>query len=117
MANPVVHFEIIGKDAAKTQQYYADLFGWKVDANNPMSYGIVDTGGQGINGGIAGTQNGDQPRTLFYVAVPDLQATLDRAVSLGGKVLMPVTEIPNTVTLAMFSDPDGNTIGLLKDSM
>ncbi len=117
MANPVVHFEIIGKDGAKSQQFYSDLFGWKIDANNPMNYGIVDNGGQGINGGIAGAEPGGESRTMFYVAVPDLQAALDKAVSLGGKVLMPVTEIPNTVTLAMFSDPDGNAIGLIKDAM
>ncbi|HLZ69721.1 MAG TPA: VOC family protein [Dehalococcoidia bacterium] len=117
MANPVVHFEIIGKDAGKARQFYSSLFGWAIDANNPMNYGIVDNGGQGINGGIAGAENGDQPHTMFYVAVPDLQATLDQATSLGGKVLMPVTEIPNTVTLAVFQDPDGNAIGLIKDGM
>ena len=33
---------------------------------------------------------------------------------MGGKVLMPPTEIPNVVTLAMFADPDGNAIGLIK---
>lgn len=41
MGQPVVHFEIIGKDAAKLQSYYTDLFGWEINADNPMKYGIV----------------------------------------------------------------------------
>ena len=38
MPNPVIHWEITGKDAPKLQQFYADLFGWNVDSNNPMNY-------------------------------------------------------------------------------
>jgi predicted enzyme related to lactoylglutathione lyase len=58
MGQPVVHFEIIGKDAAKLQSYYGELFGWQVDAGNPMRYGIVgrdqnvNADGVGIGGGI-----------------------------------------------------------------
>jgi predicted enzyme related to lactoylglutathione lyase len=114
MPNPVVHFEIIGKDAAKTQSFYSDLFGWKVDSNNPMQYGMVDNGGQGINGGIAGGDP-DGPRTTFYIAVSDPQAMLDKAEKLGGKITMPVTDVTEGTTIAMFTDPDGNLIGITKD--
>jgi len=51
----------------------------------------------------------------FYVAVDEPQKYLDKAVSLGGKVVMPVTEIPGAVTMAQFADPDGNVVGLIKD--
>ena len=44
MPNPVVHFEIQSNQAGELQEFYSKLFGWKIDANNPMSYGIVDTG-------------------------------------------------------------------------
>ena len=60
MGQPVVHFEIIGKDAEKLRRYYSDLFGWKIDADNPMDYGIIDregnvsADGTGIGGGIGG---------------------------------------------------------------
>ena len=51
----------------------------------------------------------------MYAQVPDLQATLDKAVALGASVLMPPTEIvPGTVTMAMFTDPAGNIFGLTK---
>ena len=41
MGQPVVHFEVIGKDGAKLQSYYGELFGWQIDSNNPMNYGTV----------------------------------------------------------------------------
>ena len=111
MANPVVHFELIGKDAAALQKFYGDLFGWRVDANNPMNYGVIDTGGGGINGGIAG---GEQASNAFYIEVDDPQAYLDRIEAAGGKTIVPVTVIPGMVTFAQFSDPEGNVVGLVK---
>ena len=50
-----------------------------------------------------------------FVQVPDLQATLDKAIASGATVLMPPTEIPGTVTLATFADPEGNVMGLTKE--
>ena len=115
MPNPVTHFEIAGKDGKKLQSYYASLFGWKVDAANPMDYGMVEAqDGHGIGGGITATQGGAPGGVTVYVEVDDPQAYLDKAASLGGQVVMPVTEIPNTVTMAQFSDPEGNMIGLVK---
>ncbi len=53
--NPVGWFEIIGKDAAKSQKFYSDLFGWKLDANNPMNYGMLNADSDyPIDGGVAG---------------------------------------------------------------
>lgn len=112
MPNPVVHFEIVGKDGRRLQQFYGELFGWTINADNPHGYGLVDTGSGGIGGGI-GTTDGPNWVTI-YVEVPDLQATLQKAESLGGRTLMPPTEIPGAATLAMFADPEGNIIGLLK---
>ena len=116
MPNPVVHFEIMGAEAKKTQQYYADLFGWKVDTNNPMDYGMASTkdGELGIDGGLGGGDQSGGTRVTVYAQVDDPQAYLDKAVALGGTVVMPVTEIPDAVTMALFADPDGNLMGLVK---
>ena len=113
MANPVVHFEILGPDAARTQGFYRELFGWTINADNPMNYGIVEGGDGGIGGGVGASQDGSALVTV-YVQVDDIQAALDRAVALGGTVVMPVLEIPNMVTFAQFADPDGNVVGLVK---
>jgi predicted enzyme related to lactoylglutathione lyase len=114
MTNAVVHFEIIGKDGAKLQGFYRDLFGWPVNADNPMNYGMVDPADAGIGGGISAGED-DQSMVTFYIGVDDLQAALDKAAQLGGKTVMPVTEIPGMVIMAQFADPAGNVIGLVKN--
>ena len=115
MPNPVTHFEIAGNDGKKLQAYYANLFGWKVDANNPMDYGMVEAqDGHGIGGGITGTMGQRPPGVTVYVEVDNPQAYLDKAVSMGGKVVMPVSEVPGGVVIAQFSDPEGNLVGLAK---
>jgi predicted enzyme related to lactoylglutathione lyase len=115
MGNPVVHFEIGVKDNEAANKFYADLFGWKINSDNPMSYGIVDTdsGGQGIGGGIAKPPEGG-PYTTVYVNCDDLQAKLDQAEKLGAKTIMPPMQVPDGPEIAMFADPDGNVIGLAK---
>lgn len=114
MPNPVVHFEITGKDGKKLQKFYSNVFGWKVNADNPLNYGTVDpadTGG-GIGGGISG---GDEQRTqvTFYIGVADPQSYLDKIESMGGKTVVPLTEIPGTVKFAQFADPEGNVVGII----
>ena len=117
MGNPVVHFEVVGPDGQQLQAFYSDVFGWTVDTDNPMGYGIVDNGGEGINGGIAGSPDGGAHAT-FYVQVDDPQVALDQAEKLGGSVVMPVTEVPGGPTIALFTDPAGNLVGIVKtDSM
>lgn len=110
--HPVVHWEINARDPKALHRFYADLFGWKIDADNPMGYGLVTAGGDGINGGIGPAQG--VPGVTFYVRVPDLDAVLRRAAAMGGSTAVPPTEIPNMVTFAIFVDPQGNRIGIIK---
>ena len=115
MPNPVVHFEIMAKgDRNKAQQFYSELFGWHVNPEEAMNYGVVDThsDGEGIGGGIAG--DGAFTGVTVYVQVDDLQATLDKAEGLGGRTITPPMEIPGVVSLAHFADLEGNVIGLVK---
>jgi predicted enzyme related to lactoylglutathione lyase len=112
----VIHFEIVSKNASKLHSFYSDVFGWKIDANNPMNYGIVDNEGSGINGGIGGPMDATYPgHVTFYISVADPAKTLQKIESLGGKTVMPPSDIPGTdTTIAQFTDPDGNLIGLTK---
>jgi hypothetical protein len=120
MGNPVVHFEVMGTDGPALMKFYADLFGWHVqdmsEAMQGVVYGVVDThAGEGINGGIGQSPDGSIIVT-FYVETDDPQALLDKAVSLGGKVALPVSDVGGIVTLAQFLDPQGNRIGIVKTS-
>lgn len=110
--HPVVHWEINARDPKALHTFYAELFGWKINADNPMGYGLVTAGGDGINGGIGPAQG--IPGVTFYVRVPDLDAALRKVGQLGGSTVVPPTEIPKMVTFAVFTDPQGNRIGLVK---
>ncbi|MEA2509005.1 MAG: uncharacterized protein QOG21_1087 [Actinomycetota bacterium] len=116
MPDPVIHFEIISPQAEKLHSFYSDVFGWKVDTNNPVNYGIVDNGGEGINGGIGGVMDHDYAgHVTFYISVADPAETLRKIESLGGKTVMEPAEIPGAgTTIAQFTDPAGNLIGLTK---
>jgi predicted enzyme related to lactoylglutathione lyase len=113
MGAPVVHFEIIGGKGHELETFYRELFGWKINSDNPMKYGIVETGGgpEGINGGVGPSSDGKM-RVSIYACVEDLKATLDRVERLGGKTILPPTEVPGGPKLAMFADPAGNITGL-----
>ena len=122
MGQPVVHFEITGTDPARLQDYYAELFGWEfrqADAvtekvSAPGAYGFVDGAAQGagINGGIGGGRD-HRPRVLFYVGVPDVEAALRQAESLGGKHVMgPEPDSGADFAVGHFTDPEGNLIGV-----
>jgi uncharacterized protein len=108
----VVHWEIQARDGAAQQRFYAELFGWNVDANNPMGYGMVKApGGPSIGGGIGSTA--DVPRATFYVWVPSIDVALDKAAALGGHAVMPRTDM-GMVVMGQFRDPEGNVIGLVE---
>ena len=113
MGAPVVRFEIMGGKGNQLEKFYGELFGWRIDSNNPMKYGMVDTGGPGgIHGGVGATQDGAN-RVSVYVEVEDLDAALAEAEKLGGKTILPPSQVPGGPKLAMFADPAGNVTGLL----
>ncbi len=120
MGQPVVHFEVIGKDAAALRSFYSDLFEWRVDADNPLNYGIVPRDGNvsadgiGIGGGIGQAPEGYSGHVTFYVEVPDVEATLARAESMGGTRMMGPQQVMEGLEIGLFNDPEGHTIGVLR---
>jgi predicted enzyme related to lactoylglutathione lyase len=120
MGQPVVHFEVVGTDGDKLKAYYAELFGWEFeDTEGPMNYGLVqregntNADGVGIAGGVGGVE-GDAGHVTFYVEVPDIDAALAKAESLGGKRVSEPDEVPGTgIVIAHLSDPEGHVIGLV----
>jgi predicted enzyme related to lactoylglutathione lyase len=120
MGQPVVHFEVIGKDGDKLRGYYSDLFGWEIHADNPMNYGMVgrddnvNAEGIGIGGGVGVGPDGYEGHVTFYVEVPDIEAALVKAEELGGTRVMGPEKIMDMVELGQFTDPEGHMIGLVK---
>ena len=123
MGNPVVHFEIMGTDAGRLSSFYAELFSWQINADNPMHYGVVDRSdnlnadGIGIGGGVGAVPEGTPGHVTFYVEVPDVEASLVKAESLGGTRLMGPEKISDELEIGLFNDPEGHLIGLIRSAM
>ena len=119
MGQPVVHFEVIGKDGDRLQSYYSELFGWDIDSDNPMRYGLVQREGNtnsegiGIGGGVGGGPEGYEGHVTFYVEVPDVEAALARAEELGGSRIMGPDEMSPGMMIGMLRDPEGHIVGVV----
>jgi uncharacterized protein len=111
MTNPVCHFEIGCRDRAKTKEFFNELFDWKMEDAGPATY--IRTGND-VGGHITALGREPHNYTIFYVKVDDVNTYLEKASSLGGKILVPPVTIPSG-TVAWFADPEGNTIGLFQD--
>jgi len=119
MANPAVHWEIGGKDAQKLVEFYKGMFSWEISKMEGMDYHYCNcsAGERGMCGGIfqIDESKGMTPFVTFYVEVEDLQATLDKVETLGGKTIMPPMKISDEIgSAAMFQDPQGNVLGIYK---
>ena len=115
MGAPVTWFEIIGPEPAKLQSFYEELFGWELQRVPDYDYAMTHTHAEdSIDGGIGLNPSGEHLVT-FYPEVDDPQGTLDKVESLGGKTVVPVSEM-EMVTFAQFRDPAGNRIGIAKSS-
>ena len=109
--NRMIHFEITGRDGAALQRFYGDLFGWKLNTDNPDGYGMTSEDQTGIVVGI-GNARGDAGNVTGYITVDSVDAALARAAELGGTVVMPKFSPGPGATLGLFADPEGHLIGV-----
>jgi predicted enzyme related to lactoylglutathione lyase len=120
MGRPVVHFEVMANDAEATRSFFASMFGWEFDANNPMNYGTVareanvNKDGIGIGGGIGAAPEGYGGHVTFYVEVPDVEAALVQAEQLGGSRMMGPEQVAEGVEIGLLNDPEGRLIGVIR---
>ena len=123
MPQPVVHFEVIGKDPERLRAYFGELFGWEFDTPSPVAsevsepdgYGFLDLvtadDGTGIRGGIGGGP--EYPaHAVFYVGVSNVEEALQRAEELGGTRVMGPATSPSGLVVGHFTDPEGTLVGV-----
>lgn len=119
MGQPVVHFEITGTDPQQLRGYYGELFDWTFDTGGAVAESVSEAGNygfvsnpDGIPGGIGGGA-GYPGRVLFYVGVPDVEAALRKAESLGGTRTMGPDRAPGgALVVGHFTDPEGHLVGV-----
>ena len=108
----VIHVEITGKDGPALQKFYSDIFDWKLDTDLPDGYGMARDEA-GFTSGIGPTRDGSAGQVTFYVHSEDPAGVLRRVEELGGKVIMPLTEVAKDTTIALFADPEGHVVGIM----
>ncbi|HEX5504461.1 MAG TPA: VOC family protein [Thermomicrobiales bacterium] len=108
-SHPIVHVEIPARDRAAATKFYGDLFGWQTEDHAEMDYSTFAAEG-GPGGGF--TTSGETGKVLIFVGTDDIDASLAKVESLGGKTVQPKMEIPGVGWFGTFSDPAGNTIAL-----
>ena len=114
MPNPVTHFEVLGSDAGALQRFYGEAFGWPMQDVMEGSYYMVNPGDdRGINGGV-GASPGGPGHVTFYVEVDDPAAALETISGLGGRTVQEPMDVPGGPTIALFADPEGHVVGLVK---
>ncbi len=111
-ARPVVHWEIVARDAVRQAAFYRELLHWDIGDGPIMQ---IPPGLGGPEPGPGGhIRAGDRPGVVLYVQVRDLRASLARAVELGGTLVTEPFDVPGGPTLAAVDDPEGNPLVLVQ---
>lgn len=115
---PVGHFcwdDAASPDPAKAAAFYAAVWGFTVEEKDMGAHGTYHLlkRGDRMAGGLMRTATKEQPSTWFhYVAVKDIEASTKRVATLGGKVIVPATPIPNIGKFSIVADRQGATFAL-----
>lgn len=107
-----VWFDISTADAPRARHFYQEMFGWPINAIDD-TYALVGAEGGPPTGGI-GQAGPDSPYTVIvvYFPVDDVDTALARAEQLGGSRTLEPQSQPGFGLIAVFTDPDGNPVGL-----
>lgn len=116
----IVHFDISADEPERAKAFYEKLFDWKMEKlPGPMDYYMIATkgidGAQGIGGGMAKRDAGQQPGIINYIGVLSIDKTLEQVAASGGTVLMPVQPVPGYGLLAICADTEGNMFGVFEE--
>ncbi len=114
--------ELMTPDTEKAATFYSGLFGWEpatMDMGDVGEYTLFNRGGgQGAAGMmVIKPEMGPIPANwLVYFAVADIDGSHDKALSLGGKAVVPPTDIPEVGRFAVIMDPVGAVFGIYKSN-
>lgn len=114
MSKPVSYIELHTSDPAKAKSFYGQLLSWRFEELQfpGVQYTLIKTGGE-LQGGVMKAEDPKAPTMwLSYLTVDDLDATVAKAKSLGGKIVRERTEVKGEGFFAVIADPTGGTIAL-----
>jgi uncharacterized protein len=114
MSDPVVQWQIVTTNPEPVAAFYRKLFGWTITTQNALGYREVETGEGGTRGGIWPAPPDAHSFVQLFVSVADVARSLEQAIELGAKTIVPPTMLPDGDTLAIVADPHGMTFGLMQ---
>lgn len=112
---PIVLVDISANNPLESANFYKEAFGWNIpDTSNP-GYVMFSTDG-GLNGFLVQTGNevykpGD---VVMYLGTDNIDVDLEKIERLGGKIVLPKTDVPGYGWYAFFTDLTGNRLGLFQ---
>src|SRR6201995_3855901 len=110
-----VWHELMTSDTDGAIAFYSKVVPWKTQDSGMPSYTLWMSGNQRAGGLMAWPENayaGPPPHWLVYIGTSDVDATVEDAQRLGGKVLKEAADIPNVGRFAVLADPQGATFAV-----
>lgn len=110
----VCYIEIPAIDINRSSTFYHEVFGWNIRRRNDGAFAFDDGVGEVSGTWVAGRNAMTEVGLLIYIMVNSVDATIDKVIANGGKIVQPVGMDAPEIT-ARFSDPAGNIIGLYQE--
>jgi uncharacterized protein len=115
--------EVMTRNLPAAKTFYTKLFGWTTEEMNmgpAGTYTIWKQGETSVGGMMQIPQRPDTanspPHWLAYVSVDSVDAATKKAQTLGAKVHVPPTDIPNIGRFSIITDPTGASLGLYQSA-
>jgi len=108
----IVHVEIPAANVEAAGKFYQELFGWKIEPVPDMNYTMWESEGGDAGGFPQVSDDNPAGQVTVYIHSDDIEADLKKVEQLGGKVLQPKMEIPQTGWFGVFQDPTGNVLAV-----
>jgi predicted enzyme related to lactoylglutathione lyase len=118
MASPIAHIEFVTKNVQQASDFYNKAFGWEIQVQPEFDYWMFrignELGGAFLPPSSQGHIEYKEGDVLVYIGSQDIDADLAKIEGLGGKTILPKSEIPGTGWFAIFNDPTGNRLALFQ---
>ena len=112
----ICYIEMPAIDVARSADFYANVFGWKVRQRGDGATAFDDALGEVSGAWVLGRPPASQPGLLIYVMVDSVASAVDAVVANGGEIVQPIGVDAPEIT-ARFRDPAGNVIGLYQEPL
>ena len=109
--------DLVTDDVATARKFYGPLFGWTF--RDYGKYVIAANDERPLAGLLQRPRPKDReakPRWIGYISVPDVERAEGTVTNAGGRILVPLQNVPGRGRQAVLADPEGAVFGVIKSS-